>query len=118
PPDYHPLYLKQVAPLTTDALATRPAAAISRIASDPGHTRVYVHVIDSSGTYLSGASLGKWKSIWCGLSERFNNRSRSITKYSLREVTENEREPQAIALVMDHSGSMGEERALAVQNAA
>jgi outer membrane protein OmpA-like peptidoglycan-associated protein/Mg-chelatase subunit ChlD len=116
PAGYQPVYLRKVAPIAS--LATAPSVTIGRISSDPGHTRVYVHVIDSTGTYLSGASSGKWKSIWCGLTETFNSRTRPIRNFTLREVTESDREPHAIALVMDHSGSMGEERALAVQNAA
>lgn len=118
PTGYSPVYLKSISPITA-AQPTRPLLAIHRIdATKPNSIKVYMHFLDSGGTYYTGALNGKFKSWWCDINDEFNGRKQQIKKYTLREITEDERMPHAIALVMDHSGSMGEERALAVQEAA
>lgn len=117
PPGYAPLYVQGTRPFAPDA--DNAAVQITRVdVSNPSLVRAYVHLIDSSGMYLSGAAGKDWKSWWCELREEIGGTSRPITTFTLREVTETEREPHAIALVMDHSGSMGEVRAHAVQDAA
>ncbi len=118
PTGYAPVYFRAITPIAA-AQPTRPLLAIHRIdATKPNSIRVYLHFLDSSGTYYTGALAGKYKSWWCEISDEFDGRKQPIKKYTLRELTEDERLPHAIALVMDHSGSMGEERALAVQEAA
>lgn len=117
PPGYNPLYVQGTAPFSPDA--TNAAVQVTRIdVSNPSLVKAYVHLIDSNGMYLSGAAGRDWKSWWCELREEIGGVSRPITDFTLREVTETEREPHAITLVMDHSGSMGETRARAVQDAA
>lgn len=117
PPGYAPLYVRKVGPFSPDA--NNAAVQITRVdVSNPGLVRAYLHLIDSTGMYLSGAASRDWKAWWCELREEIGGTSRPITDFTLREVTETEREPHAISLVMDHSGSMGEERARAVQDAA
>ena len=117
PPGYAPIYVQRVGQFSPDA--TNAAVQITRIdATNPTLVKAYVHVIDSNGTYLSGAAKGNWKLWWCDLQDEIGGNSRPVSNYTLREVTETEREPHAVALVMDHSGSMGEARALAVQDAA
>lgn len=120
PPNYNPNFIKQITQLPSDpALNNSSTFEITRIdARDPNRVKVIGHLTDNSGTYLSGAAAGKWKNKWCGLTDQSDGRTRNITKYSLKEVTAMDRIPTALALVMDHSGSMGEERALAIQNAA
>lgn len=118
PAGYTPVYIRGISPIAS-AQPSRPALIVSRLdATRPNAIRAYIHFLDSNGTYYSGALNGKFKSWWCDIRDEFNGSTRPIKKYTLREVTENERLPHAIALVMDHSGSMGEERAIAVQNAA
>ena len=117
PPDYAPIYVQRIGQFSPDAANT--AVQITRVdVSNPSLVKAYVHVVDSSGTYLSGAAAGNWKSWWCDIREEIGTISRPVDNFTVREVTENDREPHAVALVMDHSGSMGEARARAVQNAA
>ena len=118
PTGYSPVYFRAITPIAASQ-PTRPLLAINRIdATKPNAIRVYVHFLDSGGTYYTGALSGKYKSWWCEISDEFDGRRQPIKKYTLRELTEDERLPHAIALVMDHSGSMGDERALVVQEAA
>lgn len=121
PAGYHPLYVQKIAPLpaTPSVIPNGPSAQISRIdVTDPQAVRLYVHLVDSNGTYLTGGANGKWKSAWCRVTEKMDNDTVEVPQYTIREITEANKESYAIALVMDHSGSMGNERALAVQNAA
>jgi outer membrane protein OmpA-like peptidoglycan-associated protein/Mg-chelatase subunit ChlD len=119
PADYHPVYVHKVVPIAS-APTAHPSISIGRIeTNDPNRVRIYVHLLDTAaGAYLSGGTASKYRAWWCDLIERINGESRSVKNFSLREVTEDQRDPYAIALVMDHSGSMGEDRATAVQIAA
>jgi outer membrane protein OmpA-like peptidoglycan-associated protein len=113
PSNYKPVFVKQSIPVA----ASTGAAGIyvgTVDAKEPNRVRVYAHIIDSSGAYLTGATALKW---WCGATDEFDGKERKM-KVNIREATINDQEPHAIALVMDHSGSMGEDRALAIQNAA
>ena len=118
PMGYHPIFVSGVKKMT--ALPDqKPALYLSRAeAAEPNHIRLYAHIVDSNGNYLSGGSNPKFKSMWCKLMDVCNNKSTIIKDYKLREVSESDRVPMAIALVMDHSGSMGDARARAVQEAA
>lgn len=120
PPNYNPHFIKQVAPVPAEPSATdEPFLEITRIDSrEPNRVKIHAHLIDTMGNYLTGAANGKWKTRWCGLIDESNGSQKVITKYTLSEVTEKDRVPTALALVMDHSGSMGEERANAIQLAA
>ncbi len=118
PAGYNPLYMKAIKKITAPP-DQRPALYLSRVeAAEPNHIRLYVHLVDSNGNYLSGAANPKFKSMWCKLLDVCNDKSTIIKDYKLREVTESDRVPMAIALVMDHSGSMGDVRAHRVQEAA
>ncbi len=120
PPGYSPIYLTRIAPVpATPASITDPAVQISRIeAYEPNKVRALVQFVDSAGTYYTGAVNGKWRSYWCGVEDEFEGKVRPVKNYTLREVTENDREAHAVALVMDNSGSMGDARALAAQEGA
>ncbi len=115
PPGYAPVYVRNVAPMPT-SLDKKPAFYMSRIESEANRTKLFVHIVDSGGNYLSGAS--KNRPLWCNLLDYVNGRPTQIKDFKLKEMTEADRTPTAIALVMDHSGSMGEERARIVQDAA
>ena len=116
PSGYNPLYIVGSAPFSKET-KNKTAVHLSRIeANGPSKVKLYVHLIDSAGNYLSGAP--KTKNLWCKLSDSCNGKSSGIKDFKLKEVTEDMNMPIAIALVMDHSGSMGEARAHAVQDAA
>lgn len=116
PAGYAPIYVQRVAPFAE----SRQDAAISltRIdVSEPSRVRIYAHLLDSTGAYLSDAPVSTWKRWLCELREEINGQERVIEDLTIREVSETERIPHAVAIVMDHSGSMGEARARAVQDA-
>lgn len=120
PPEYDPRFIKQVAQVPGEPVsANHTQLEITRIdARNLNRVKVIGHLVDTLGNYLSGAANGKWKAKWCELSDEANGTTKKITRYTLTEVTEKDRVPTALALVMDHSGSMGEERAVAIQEAA
>lgn len=118
PPGYNPVYITGIKKITSPP-AERPAFYLSRSeANEPNRIRLFSHLVDSTGNYLSGASSPKLRSIWCRLTDVCGNRTDIIKDFKLREVTENDHVPTAIVLAMDHSGSMGEPRAHSVQDAA
>lgn len=119
PAGYAPKYIKQNMAVPADPnSASGMSLEITRVeANQPNKIRIYAHIVDSLGNNYTGGSVGKWKPRWCLVSDSINDASRDVP-YVLRETTEDVNEPQAIALVMDHSGSMGEARAMQVQNAA
>jgi hypothetical protein len=130
PPDYDAVFLKRNAPLPSpnalDALiAKKPRIEIERIeCSQVGKVKLFVQLLDTTGEFLTGASAAQWKSKWSDLADAIidsatpNKDMKHIRKFSVREVTEEQRVPTAVAIVMDHSGSMGESRARAIQDGA
>ncbi len=115
PPGYNPLFITGTLPYSKST--KDPALFLSRIeANGPSKVKIYTHLVDSNGNYLSGAA--KMKNLWCRLVDVCNNRRNEIKDFKIKEVTEDMKTPVAIALVMDHSGSMGDTRAHAVQDAA
>lgn len=76
--------------------------------------KLYTHITDSTGAFLSGASN---PSYWCYAIEEVDGKSTKV-KLNSKEIILDEKTPMAVSLVMDHSGSMGEERAISIQNAA
>ena len=117
PPGYAPIYVQRNGTFSPDAKDA--AIQVTRVdATNPTSIKVYAHIVDSNGTYLSGAANGNWRSWWCGIEDEIAGKKTTVTDFTLREVTEAERQSYALALVMDHSGSMGEARARAVQDAA
>lgn len=115
PSGYSPVYVHALAALPARP-KEKPAFYLSRIeSSEPNRIRLFVHLVDSNGNYLYGGAKQK---IWCSLVDNANGKSTTIKDFRVREVSENDHVPTAIALVMDHSGSMGEERARKVQDAA
>jgi Mg-chelatase subunit ChlD len=115
PPNYSPVYIKTIGSMPPSP-PQKPAFYLSRVESEPNRIKMFVHFVDSGGTYLAGAS--KMKNIWCSVIDYANGSSTQIKDFKIREYTEADNIPTAIALVLDHSGSMGEERARIVQDAA
>lgn len=117
PAGYAPIFVQKIAPLPPQRPSTLTLAP-GRADFNGRMIRVYTHLIDSTGTYYYGATTGASKKQWCLVTDSVNGKVQAIKDYTLREITEKDREPIAVALVMDHSGSMGEERARVVQDAA
>ena len=116
PPGYNPLFITGTASYSKNTKKD-PAFVLSRVeANGPSKIKLYAHLIDSNGSYLSGAP--KTKNLWCKVIDACNGKSNEIKDFKVKEVTEEMNTPTAIALVMDHSGSIGDARAHAVQDAA
>lgn len=116
PLDYDPVYLKSTK--TIDSTPIGPRLQISRI--DPfrsGKAKFFIHLIDTNGFFLRNASGLDWKDIWCEAYEITNGVEKKIDNFRLTESDPMKRKPISFAIVMDHSGSMGEERAINVQKA-
>ncbi|MES2396876.1 MAG: OmpA family protein [Bacteroidota bacterium] len=80
---------------------------------------VNVHLIDDSGIYYYGAGTEEWKKIWCNfIIKDINNKIEQVADFEVIEHSEIDTVPVAIAVVMDHSGSMGSERTTHLQLAA
>ncbi|MBC8125314.1 MAG: OmpA family protein [Candidatus Kapabacteria bacterium] len=115
PPGYAPIFLRTIAPLP-DKKPQKATVTATRVDTRDGKTvRIYTHVLDSNGTYYTGGVKGNGKGLWCKLTETIDGATREVKNYTIREVTERDKEPMAIAIVMDNSGSMGETRARAMQ---
>jgi len=81
-------------------------------------TQIQVHLMDTTGIYYYGASHNDWRHIWKNLIVKTEYGMRAIDNYGITEFMGETETPTAIALILDHSGSMGEERALRLQRAA
>lgn len=117
PEDYEPVFIVESKPIEQSKFEY-PKLIVSK--TDPysaQNVRHYIHLVDNDTTMLSGAAEGKWKDIWCEVTDMVNGKTHTIKDFTIREVTGGERQSQAIAMVMDQSGSMGEKRAYAVQEA-
>ncbi|MCX6146620.1 MAG: OmpA family protein [Candidatus Kapabacteria bacterium] len=115
PQNYNPTFLTGIRNIKDTAISN-PKLLISRI--DPYSSdkiKMFVQLTDNN-KYLTGANDDAFKKIWCEVIDSTNGEAQSV-KYKVREKNEKDNMPIAFAMVMDHSGSMGEERAIAVQNA-
>ena len=80
--------------------------------------RLYVQLSDTNGNYLQNANTTKNRKIWCNFSDEMVEGKRvEIPNYAIKELSDQENKPHAIALVLDHSGSMGKERTILMQKA-
>lgn len=78
---------------------------------------INTHLIDDDGVYYYGAGTEEWKHIWCNVLLKKGNQSIiQVTDFDVIEHRADVTIPNAVAVVMDHSGSMGEFRANKVQN--
>jgi len=117
PQGYQPVFLSSVAKYNENNLKA-PSSVISGIdARQPNLIKVRLHIVDMDSLYLTGALEENIKNRICFFVDSTTNGEKPITNYSIKEITNNDDQPYSIALVMDHSGSMGEWRAIEVQKA-
>lgn len=117
PEGYNPVFLSEIKQVDNKSLDSSQLL-ITRV--DPykdGKVRLFVHLVEGGNTFLSGAAGSTYKNIWCSLIDSVNGVKYEIKDFKIRESSKEDRKPQAISLVMDHSGSMGNNRALEVQKA-
>ena len=80
--------------------------------------RLYVQLSDTIGNYLQNANTLKNRKIWCSFSDEMVEGKRlDVANYTINELSDQENRPHAIALMLDHSGSMGKERTILMQKA-
>jgi len=116
PTGYKPSFIRSTQPFTgTSTISGNPITRVD--ASEPSKVRIYAHIVDSLGTYYTGAADKKFSSVWCEVTDEFEGNKRPM-KWKISEKTLKDTEPHALSIVMDHSGSMGDERARKIQEAA
>ncbi len=80
---------------------------------------VQVQLIDKNGIYYYGAGTAEFKKIWCNLMVKGSDGNvKQIDNFQVTENRNTDTLPNAIAVVMDYSGSMGWARVDAVQDGA
>ena len=117
PPGYKPIFVKTVKPMP----ANLPAGASVQIKSvdtrSPGTTRLVVHVVDPDGTFYRSASPEQLSKMVCEVVEVVDGQERVVKNVKISELNEERVEPMALAMITDNSGSMGQKRAVTVQDA-
>lgn len=116
PTAYNPTFVVDTAKIDSSKLS-QAEVQISRIDQYTNDkVKMYVNLVNDKSLLLTGAAESDWSKIWCEVIDSSNGEV-SKPKFKVRNKRADESLPLAIALVMDHSGSMGNERALAVQHA-
>lgn len=85
---------------------------VSNVRYEGNKTSAFIHLINQKNTLLTNAS--NKKDIWCEVIDS-TTLGESIIKSNIIEYKDMNSAPISIAIVMDHSGSMGEERARNMQ---
>jgi VWFA-related protein len=89
----------------------------------PDSVRLRITVTDSRGHFITGLAgknginVYKKHPIWQILTDSCSGKRRRIASYTVREVKEEAAQPYALAFVLDHSPSMGDDRARKLQQA-
>ncbi len=118
PANYKPVYVSGITRISEMNIQS-PSLSVSRVeAFDADSIRIYFNLLNSDGIMLTNALEGDWLQKWCSFSEEVNGKTYPITNYILAEVPGAIQRPIAISLVMDHSGSIGDDRADLIQGAA
>lgn len=113
PLGYNPIFITQKADYKTnekDSLGVN----VSNVRFEGNKTTAFIHLINRNNTLLTNAS--DKKDIWCQVIDS-TSLGEKVIKSKIAEITDKDNSPISIAIVMDHSGSMGEERARNMQMA-
>jgi VWFA-related protein len=82
----------------------------------PNEVELRAFIYDTSGRFVMGLAppyfkgTGDWRARWPRLFDSCAGQSVPIDSFTVTEVRQDKREPYAIAFVLDHSGSMGDEK--------
>ncbi|MGB9702109.1 MAG: OmpA family protein [Candidatus Kapaibacteriota bacterium] len=85
--------------------------------NDDEKATVYFHLVGNKNSYLSNATTNNILKRFCGGKLLTEESEIPIDKLIIKESNIKDRSPLAIAIVLDHSGSMGEDRAYDCQDA-
>jgi flagellar motor protein MotB len=116
PVGYKPNYISNVDLFRVDDAINYQIKVINTEVRN-GKVRVYFNITDDKGKAYVRANQDKWDKVWCQFQEKYGNEVLTIKNYQLFGTTERDSIPNAFAMVLDHSGSMGDMRVLTVQNA-
>lgn len=78
----------------------------------PKEVRVFARVLDSSGNFISGMAdpyykgEGTYKRYWTGITQYLGGDTVKVTDYTVREYGDQDSITYALALTLDHGGSM------------
>lgn len=119
PTDYNPHQIKQFKHISELKDSTAMInLLLNNVVFTDSTISINTHLIDEDGTYYYGAGSEEWKHIWCNLLlQHSNNQITQITDFEIIEHYNLKSKEYATSIVMDHSGSMGEKRALRLQSA-
>jgi outer membrane protein OmpA-like peptidoglycan-associated protein/Mg-chelatase subunit ChlD len=82
----------------------------------PDEIEMRAFIYDTSGRFVMGLAppyfkgAGNWRDRWPRLIDSCSGQAVPIDSFTVTEVRQDRREPYAIAFVLDHSGSMGDEK--------
>ena len=112
PPGYHYIFTKAIKDVRqTDS--AKLMVLFRGMGIDPKKVELKLNLVDSRGNIITGATNPQWLYLWCNLLLQHKDLQVDQTNFIVKEVHDND--PTAYALVLDHSGSMGDRRANALQ---
>ena len=88
-----------------------------KVGDDELKIRIYGHVVSDDGQLITGLNMAEYKKYWCKVEDSSIVKLIKPKKFDIFENYEKIREPMALVLVLDHSGSMGQYRARKMQEA-
>ena len=89
----------------------------------PDQIVLQAYVFDTAGRYISGLApptfegVGEVTDYWTDLVDSCGGVATAIGEYTVEEVSEESRTPYSIAIALDHSGSMGQQRVRVLRRA-
>lgn len=89
----------------------------------PDEVELRAFVYDTSGRFVMGLAPpyfkgpGNWRDRWPRLVDSCSGQAVNIDNFEVTEVRQDKREPYALAFVLDHSGSMGDQKILRLRTA-
>lgn len=117
PPTYYPTFIKGTQPIIKSADNNlRLEFSRYRIVDDE-NVELFFHLIDGNYVFASGAASTSSKGKWCGGKIITSQVAIPIERLTVREIARTQTNPFAFIFVLDHSGSMGDERAYEIQEA-
>lgn len=117
PDDYNPTFIQNIIEYN-DSSNFQPNLEINSIdVRQPNLVKIKMNIVGESNSHLRGISGEQFKKYWCEIIDSIDGKEIIIKNPKIYEVQEKDIDKIALAIVIDHSGSMGETRARAVQNA-
>ncbi len=112
PPGYKYIFAKDIKPVAR--VDTHKLFVLFRgMNLNPKNLNIKLNLIDEKGNIITGATDPQWLYLWCKLLVMNKNLKVKQTNFIVKEVHENQ--PTAYAILLDQSGSMGDQRANSVQ---